>query len=689
MSFLPSLSPGNVKRRLPAGTLYEDIIWNRPTEWLDLNKPTDTPEKIIGLVAVLEDVGDSNYVAFHLDTSDGSSYSVNWGDGNTETLASNATHYHVYNYDDITSDTSTMKSTTFRGYRQAKFEVTLQGSATFSQIDFDVDGPYVTISSSSLQNRRSSSILDLFVSSSACTNIKLQEGRNLHIIEQIEVRNTSSNRLTEPRYLYQSAKRLQSIPFAPYLSNSGTLNYSRSFYYCRALKYLHDSFADPDRYWFKNPSSLSQTFENCNNLQYLPEGLFGSRGSELSNCSSFYGMFYDCLKLKLVPYMGMRTGSGTDTELGRTFYRCHELMEIPKGFSAQRLDNNGLIYTFYQCRNVKDWSAVFDGTSDWLSTINNSNISLSNTFEECDQFVVFPYIGQFTNCSNINSVWRIMNSLRSFDSSYTYLDFTGSASLRSLFASSRRLERLPEIKVRSLTDNYGLHSAFRNNESLISVKFTGMISYTGETRYQLMFQNCHSLYLIDGLDFSFAASSNDYQNMFALARDISTIKFPGTFRAGYASPRINVTVANHTDISGEYHINAAGTGYAQDGGNGVLTVAESGGNYTWTIKDSSDNTPTENSIAASNTQHTPWAADWSGATNAVTFTEVETGFKYTIANGGLRYCPIKRPQMLEIFNQLVTISHSATLDIRNNPYTADLTDDDKAIATNKGWTLNI
>ena len=33
MSFLPSISPGNVKRRLPTGTMYEDILWNRPTEW--------------------------------------------------------------------------------------------------------------------------------------------------------------------------------------------------------------------------------------------------------------------------------------------------------------------------------------------------------------------------------------------------------------------------------------------------------------------------------------------------------------------------------------------------------------------------------------------------------------------------------------------------------------------------------
>ena len=75
--------------------------------------------------------------------------------------------------------------------------------------------------------------------------------------------------------------------------------------------------------------------------------------------------------------MGMRTGSGTDVIMRRIFYRCHELLEIPKGFSAQRVNVNGLEAAFLQCWNVKDWSAVFDGTSDWLSTINNSSINLS------------------------------------------------------------------------------------------------------------------------------------------------------------------------------------------------------------------------------------------------------------------------------------------------------------------------
>jgi hypothetical protein len=64
----------------------------------------------------------------------------------------------------------------------------------------------------------------------------------------------------------------------------------------------------------------------------------------------------------------------------------------------------------------------------------------------------------------------------------------------------------------------------------------------------------------------------------------------------------------------------------------------------------------------------------------------ETGFKYSVS---LQHCPLNRDAILEIFNHLVTISHSATLNLRNNSFTADLTDDDKAIATNKGWSLNL
>ena len=689
MSFLPSLSPGNVTRRLPTTFKFDnDLTYERPTEFLDLGinaaYGTDqVPEKIKGLVAVYpNDVAPANnYVAFHLDTTDDSSYTVNWGDGTTETLAENTDQYHLYDYDSITSDTSTTKATPFRGYKQVIFEVTLTGSAKFSSINFNIDGPFVTHSHYSI--RRGSSILDLFISTSNAIDHNINNNRPLRLCEQLEIRNTSSNRLFNPRYLYQGCRSLQSIPFVPWIRNDTSRDYLYAFMHCNKLKFLPDEFASQDKFWFKNMSRLQQCFDTCFNLQYLPEGLFGD--SEQSNLGSCYNAFVHCFKLRYIPYLGIPTGAGENIQLRNMFYNCRRLTKIPKGFNIQRVSYHGLTQVFFENRELKDFSSLFDGTTDAFTNINASTVVMTGLFRGLTQLLEFPFVGQFTKCSDASSLFYDCRNVRSFSSLYTHLDFTNCTKMNATFRSMECLEELPEIKVRNLTESNSTNQTFGYMRRLNQIKVTGMIAGSSNGSYYRMCINNHSLVCIDGVDFSFADANNDYNQMFSNCRSINAIKFPGTFRAGYASPRINVAVANHTDISGEYHINEAGTGYAQASGDGLLTVAESGGNYTWTIKDNSDNTPTESSTAASTTQFTPWAADWSGATNAVTFTEVETGFKYNV---DLRYNPIPRTQMLEIFNQLVTISHSATLDIRDNSYTADLTDDDKAIATNKGWTLN-
>jgi hypothetical protein len=482
---------------------------------------------------------------------------------------------------------------------------------------------------------------------------------------------------------------LQSIPFVPWVYNAGARSYLYAFAYCQSLKFLPDDFASDDKYWFKNATTFKQAFDGCINLQYIPEGAFGS--SEQASCGEFYLMFRDCRSLRYIPYLGVRTGSGTDTRLDYVFTNCYALQKIPEGFSIQRANSNDIDRLFYGCRSVTDWSSIFDGTTDVIGNMNLSGgIHIEQTFGQWSQMEEFPYVGQFTKCDNAENGWNGNYKMKRFSSQYTHLDFSNITMLETAFNGCYSLEELPEIKVRSLTTNNALFSTFYGCRKLRTIKFTGMIAGPGNGEYYRLFYTNYSLTTIDGMDFSFATETSDYYQMFHLCKDINAIRFPGTFRAGYASPRINVTVANNANISGEYHITADGTGYDQASGNGELRVAESGGNYTWTIKDSSDDTPTENSTAASTTQFTPWSADWSGATNAVTFSEVMTGFKYTVSGNsgdGLRYSPIKRTQMLEIFNQLHTVSYSATLDVRNNTYTADLTAADIEIAQNKGWTI--
>ena len=51
-------------------------------------------------------------------------------------------------------------------------------------------------------------------------------------------------------------------------------------------------------------------------------------------------------------------------------------------------------------------------------------------------------------------------------------------------------------------------------------------------------------------------------------------------------------------------------------------------------------------------------------------------------------CDMTRDNLLIIFNNLGTAS-SQTIDVRNNPGTPDLTTEDIAIATSKGWTVTV
>ena len=527
MSFLPSLSPGNVvDRHLPSDAEFDsNYKWTRPTEWLDLNVPDGVPEKIIGLIAVFPNDkggGARNYVTFNLDTDDSSSYTVDWGDGNVETVGSNVNVTHIYDYDNITSDTSTMKSTTFRGYRQAKFEVTLQGSARFGgtlgQINFDIDGPYVT--SAGFAYRNGPNILDLFVSSSLATNPTINYSRPMKMLEQLEFRNTSSNRTTQPETIYRGCMSLQSIPFVPYVRNAGSESYAQAFAYCLSLQYLPDGFADNDKYWFKNPSDLQQTFEYCYRLRYLPEGLFGDPDSVLSSCSSFYLTFRDNRNLKYIPYIGMRT-SGGNVRVDYMFFNCLDLKAIPKGVHLSNISSAGIDRMFGGCRECYDFS-VLD-----LSTLNRSNIDMAQTFNNLDSLIEFPYIGNFTAANNVEYAFNGSTQLQRFNSQYTHLDFTNVRNMRQTFESCENLKELPPIHVTALSNNNSLYQTFYNCWSLQSVIFVGMTTGPADGEYFRCFMNCFSLQYISGINFSYANDAGDYTQMFNLCRNLARIDFPG------------------------------------------------------------------------------------------------------------------------------------------------------------------
>lgn len=59
-----------------------------------------------------------------------------------------------------------------------------------------------------------------------------------------------------------------------------------------------------------------------------------------------------------------------------------------------------------------------------------------------------------------------------------------------------------------------------------------------------------------------------------------------------------------------------------------------------------------------------------------------TGFNFSVKG-----CAFEREGLVEMFESLPTVTTARTITITGNPGVPDLTEEDKAIATAKNWTL--
>jgi len=589
MSFLPVTGPSNVPKSAPSDLVLNTSIipWVRPSEWLDLNKPEGVPEKIIGLIAVYPGERKSiSWLSFLCTTVAGGAdaLTIDWGDGTVETVASNSTVTHIYDYDDLPADTE------FRGYRQARFELTptAVGDSFGSMIDFNKEGP---ISSAGNTTQWGSAILDMFISTSVCTRIRMGTTYPQHLCEQIAIRNTPNNRLTlDYITLYSYKRELRSIPEVPYLTE-GNKSFSNAFIDCWNLEAIPDEFANPDKNWFdENTTSLYGTFSVCRSLKYLPPGLFG----DLPICTDFFRMFRICPSLEHIPYMGIST-TVSAVRVREMFIGCSKLKAIPQGFNISKVRGDdiyfGIYGTFSGCVSIQDWSPLnieqpetssFDMSIAFFGAAYQGNIS------------VFPYIGQFSKAFDLLNTFYYL-TMRRFSSQYTHLDFTNVTRMQSTFQYCNLLEELPPIHVSALSGVSSLYSTFQYCYQLKEITFIGMTAGPSDGEYFRCFQGCLTLQKISGIDFSYTNDSGDLNTTFSSCRNLAYIDFPGG--------------------------------------------------------------PTD-----------------------------ETGFKHSVV---LSYTRLDRDAILNVFNHLCTITHSATIDLRNNAHTADLTAVDKLIATNKGWTISL
>ena len=599
--------------------------WVRNPRWLDMPTIASNESRFTALVAISSEF--KNQFVFHFNTTSGN-YTVDWGDGNTDTYGDNAEAEHTYDYSNLNANTEFTHDKDGRTYRQALISVTPQAGQGFISFDLVEDPPNNT---HPYANPRM--YLDIVFGSPNLTSISAisSHGGNLcKHLEHVKIVNFSDS-MTSLNNVFYSMYCLKSIEIDR--STSNISQWVSTFYNCYGLEEipeldfsgatsLYNTFSGclklikiPASISNAAPTSVRNTFLSCNSLQKIPM-------MDTSNCTSFSQTFMYCRNLRFIPPLD--TSSGTD--FYRMFYQCSSLEEIPK-------------------------------TLDTSST----NQTDSN-----------PMVQMFHGCYKIETIPKLTNVV---------------GDVRYMFSSCVSLKRIPDIDFSNVTNTAAMFNSCHSLESVPP------LNITGSTDTIQMFYNCHSLKSIDGLATN---SSTDFNIMFYNCYNLT--RLPDDFTTVSASD----SDAFERWLGYTYNLTEITEGTCSGFGNAGVTDYQEAFEATYFSKLPDSFTGINNNAdnitkmpqmfnSAFGVRHVP-TIDASNVSSSTTDTFYNS---YCLESGGIlsgitqnvsyRRTNMDREAMVAVFSGLGNASR--TININETPAEGNLTDEDKAIATNKGWTI--
>ncbi len=599
--------------------------WVRNPRWLDMPTIASNESRFTALVAISSEF--KNQFVFHFNTTSGN-YTVDWGDGNTDTYSDNAEAEHTYNYSNLNANTEFTHDKDGRTYRQALISVTPQAGQGFTTFDLVEDPPNNT---HPYANPRM--YLDIVFGSPNLTAfgaISSHGGNLCKHLEHVKIVNFSDS-MNNFNSVFYSMYCLKSIEIDR--STSNISSWVSTFYACYGLEEipeldfsgatnLYNTFSGclklikiPASISNAAPTSTRQTFLNCTSLQKVPM-------MNTSNSTNFSAMFMYCRNLRFIPPLD--TSSGTD--FYRMFYFCTSLEEIPKTLdtsSTNQADSNPMHGMFYGCYRIQT-----------IPKLTN---------------VVGDVVYMFSNCVS--------------------------------------LKRIPEIDFSNVTDTAGMFNGCINLENVPP------LNITGSTRTLQMFYNCYSLKSIDSLATN---SSTDFNLMFYNCNSLT--RLPDDFTTISASD----SDAFERFLGYTYNLTEIPEGTCSGFGNAGVTDYQEAFEATYFSKLPDSFTGINNNAdnitkmpemfnSAFGVRHVP-TIDASNVSSSTTNTFYNS---YCLESGGIlsgitqnvsyRRTNMDREAMTAVFSGLGNASK--TININETPAEGNLTDQDKAIATNKGWTI--
>jgi len=539
----------------------------------ELSYPALNNNEIYGTYAVYNN--NSNWLAFNVTTNGGGGYTVDWGDGTTNSYNSNVTASKQY----TTSSYAALSSSLYNGAKLVQVKITLSGSATslatvnlttrptpttgsfntsnvlYNQwlsiaaagtniTSFTVGSQTIGATTSAMLERFYLSgsnqitsfgtmfincyslieITELFTGAASGTGAffyTFQNCRNLIKIPVMNLNNTSAN----PEGMFQNCYKLNSITFS---NSSNITSLNNVFSSCYNLQTINGlNFASP------LITNYNGTFNGCYSLLSLPP-------INVTNVTTLNSTFQGCSLLTSIKFIGNTSNVGS---FQSTFSGCVNLVDIPKELDCRSANANAFIQTFTNCRQLRE-APVF---------LNTSNVtSVSRMFDGCYQLKKV-YLFDTSGCSVFASMFTNCTALTSVPKFNTRIG----TNLSSMFQGCNSLKTIPLLNT---ANNLNFSNMFNACSSLVTVP---PLNTSKATSVNGMFTNCSSLTKIPYLD---TGNVTDFGSMFSSCTNLTEVPTLDTSNATTLSSMFsscfnlkrvpNFNIPNCTDL-GSMFINCA------------------------------------------------------------------------------------------------------------------------------------
>ena len=652
--------------------------WVRNPSWRALTAVGDSEQKFSGLVAVFPQ---GTYLALNATTSAGT-YTVDWGDGSSENIASNTQANKLIDFTDadlagtnapvkltdsgdlverVDKDNNDIAHGYVNGMEVRFYNIVSTTGLTTAQVYYVINAttnnfqittkvgdatqivalttngtatllPYKQAIVNVTPTTANLSTFNLNVKNNAVANLQAYETGWL----DIEVGSPNFTSIT----LGGSNVRFAMCERAAVRSFGSDTNQSSLFENFRELQQvvLGDT---------SSITNMSNMFRECFSLVTVP--LFNTAA-----CTNMDSMFFFCRSLVHVPLFN----TAAVTFMSSMFRDCRSLTAVPL-FNTAAVTAMGSMFQdcsalttvpLFNTAAVTSMSLMFQGCSA-LTTVplfNTAAVTAMNQmFFECRSLTTVPLFNMAA-CTTTAAMFHTCVSL----TAVPLFNTAACTNMNQMFNGCRNLATVPLLDTAAATD-VALMFIFCSSLTTIPLFNTAAATTTNS-----MFRECFSLSSVPALNVSAVSSLGNFSNMFQDCNSLSSIQ-ASNFRFTFSVANCKLGAAQLDEIYTNLpKLNP-----------GVTTVSGNGTTVTYTVNDIT-------AFVAGRTVTITGVSPAAYNLTSVTIASVNVGAsQFTVTNAATG---------AYVSGGVAAIQSDRTITVSNNVGT---TSDDPTIAENKGWTV--